>query len=95
MSKELLNKIIEELHSIDFNVIAMVSDMGPSNMGLWKSLNISIMNTHFKHPKTSKNIYVFADVPHLLKLARNHLLDKLKIYFYYFNFKFKISYSFF
>lgn len=80
MSKELLYQIIEELHNIDFNVIAMVSDMSPSNMGLWRSLNITTTNTSFKHPKTCRNIHVFADVPHLLKLARNHLLDKLNIY---------------
>lgn len=79
MTKELLFNIIEELHKIDFNVIAMVSDMGPSNMGLWRTLNISIENTMFEHPSTSNKIHVFADVPHLLKLARNHLIDKLNI----------------
>jgi len=79
MTKELLFNIIEELHKIDFNVIAMVSDMGPSNMGLWRTLNISIENKTFEHPSTSNKIHVFADVPHLLKLARNHLIDKLNI----------------
>lgn len=79
MTKELLFNIIEELHKIDFNVIAMVSDMGPSNMGLCRTLNISIENTTFEHPSTSNKIHVFADVPHLLKLARNHLIDKLNI----------------
>ncbi|CAI6361011.1 unnamed protein product [Macrosiphum euphorbiae] len=74
MTKELLFNIIEELHKIDFNVIAMVSDMGPSTW-LWRTLNISIENTTFEHPTTSNKIHVFADVPHLLKLARNHLFD--------------------
>lgn len=34
-------------------------------------------NTHFKHPITDTNtrIYMFADVPHLLKLIRNWLID--------------------
>lgn len=77
MTMELLYNIIVELHKIDFMVIAIVSDMGPSNMGLWRSLKISILNTSFEHPVTSDRIHVFADVPHLLKLARNHLLDKL------------------
>ncbi|KAL5232943.1 hypothetical protein ACI65C_000353 [Semiaphis heraclei] len=31
MTKDLLFKIIEELHTIGFNVISMVNDMGPSN----------------------------------------------------------------
>ncbi|KAL4085495.1 hypothetical protein QTP88_027353 [Uroleucon formosanum] len=50
--------------------------MGLSNIGLWKALNIHIENTSFKHKITNQNIYVFADVPHLLKLARNHLIVK-------------------
>ncbi|KAL4082716.1 hypothetical protein QTP88_029649 [Uroleucon formosanum] len=50
--------------------------MGSSNIGLWKALNIHIENTSFKHKITNQNIYVFADVPHLLKLARNHLIVK-------------------
>jgi len=79
MIKDLLFKIIEELHKIGFNVISMVNDMGPSNMALWRSLNISHENTSFKHPNTGNRVHVFADNPHLLKLARNHLLDKLFI----------------
>lgn len=76
MTKELLNNIIEALHEHGFNVIAIVSDMGSSNVGLWRNLDISITNTSFKHPITSKNVYVFADVPHIIKLARNHFLDQ-------------------
>jgi len=79
MTKDLLFNIIEELHKIGFNVISIVNDMGPSNMALWRSLNISNENTSFKHPNTGKSVHVFADVPHLLKLATNHLLDKLFI----------------
>lgn len=81
MEKNLLFQIIEELHNTGFNVIAIVCDMGPTNMGLWKSLNISIDNTYFYHPIHNNRIHVFADVPHLLKLARNHLLDKYVILF--------------
>jgi len=76
ITKELLNNIIEALHEHDFNVIAIVNDMGSSNVGLWRNLDISITNMYFKHPITSKNVYVFADVPHILKLARNHFLDQ-------------------
>lgn len=76
MTKDLLYQIIDQLYNVGFNVIAIVSDMGSSNIGLWKTLNISINNTSFKHQITNQNIFVFADVPHLLKLARNHLVDK-------------------
>lgn len=75
MTEELLKRIITELYDMG-NVVAVISDMGPTNIGLWRELHISMEQTSFPHPKTSKNIYVFADVPHLIKLARNHLLDK-------------------
>lgn len=81
MTKELLFQIIKELHNVGFNVISIVSDMGSTNMRLWKSLNIYINNTSFEHPIQKNQIYVFADVPHLLKLARNHLLDKYVVHF--------------
>lgn len=72
-----MSQIIEELHNIGFDVIAIVCDMmGSTNMGLWESLNIFIDNTYFYHPILNNPIHVFTDVPHLLKLARNHLLDK-------------------
>ncbi|CAI6357563.1 unnamed protein product [Macrosiphum euphorbiae] len=48
MSKELLLHIISEVHNIGFKVVAMVSDMGPSNMGLWRDLGICTENTWFK-----------------------------------------------
>lgn len=83
MTKNLLCQIINQLYNVGFNVIAIVSDMGPSNIGLWKTLNISMNNTSFKHNITNHNIYVFADVPHLLKLARNHLVDKYEIIYIY------------
>jgi len=50
--------------------------MDPSNVGLWHNLGISIEKISFEHPITKSNIYAFADAPHLLKLARNHFLDK-------------------
>ncbi|KAL4148064.1 hypothetical protein QTP88_002368 [Uroleucon formosanum] len=77
-TKDLLYYIIENLYSIGFNVLSMVSDMGSSNVGLWKSLDVSTEKTSFEHPKTRNNVYVFEDPPHLLKLARNHLLDNMK-----------------
>jgi len=50
--------------------------MGPTNIGLWKSLNITPSSPSFINPVTLKNIYVFAYVPHLLKLIRNHFIDR-------------------
>jgi len=54
---------------------------GSTNMALWSELNIGVTpkNNYFQHPLNEKlKIFVFryaADMPHLLKLARNHFLD--------------------
>lgn len=75
MTKEILLYLITELYEASYTVIACVSDCGGGNMGLWKELGITIENTHFAHPITGDNVYVFADVPHLLKLIRNWFID--------------------
>jgi len=58
-----------------FNVVAVTSDMGPTNIFLWNSLNITPTKNSFLHPDSGKNIHFFADVPHLLKLIRNNIID--------------------
>lgn len=54
----------------------MVSDLGGGNRALYKELNISHTNTSFKNPANDHNVYVMADVPHLVKLLRNHFVDQ-------------------
>lgn len=49
--------------------------MTASIISLWNSLKITQTNSSFLHPNTGKNIHVFADVPHLLKLIRNNIID--------------------
>jgi len=56
--------------------LQLVSDMGPTNIGLWKNLDITPSSSWFINPVSRKRVHVFADVPHLLKLARNHFIDK-------------------
>ena len=76
ITKDILFNVINELHACQYTVIAIVNDMGPGNMALWNDLGINMQNTCFNHPSDeSKQIFVFADVPHLLKLLRNHFLD--------------------
>ena len=68
------------MYKAGFTVVAVVSDEGPRN---WKSWNTDLktgidekQKTHFKHPLNANlHVYVFVDVPHLIKLARNHFLD--------------------
>jgi len=76
MTSDILLNIITELYNIGFIVVSITSDTGSTNIGLWKSLNLSFTNGSFKHPVMSNRmIHVFADAPHLLKLIRNNFLD--------------------
>lgn len=77
MKKDTLFDIINSVESAGFNVVSITSDMGGENRALWKELIISPTNTSFTNPyDVSRNVFVFADVPHMLKLARNHFVDK-------------------
>ena len=75
MTRDILFDIILKVEAAGFVVVAMVSDLGSSNVSLWNSLGISVENTCFINPAASaRQIYVFADAPHLLKLIRNNFL---------------------
>ena len=76
MKEDILEDIIKQIESTGIEVWAMTCDSGPTNQSLWKQLGITIGNTSFVNPADpSRKIFVFADVPHLLKLLRNHILD--------------------
>ena len=72
MNKDLLFQIINSIETAGFNVVSVTSDLGPGNRALWKQLNISPNNVSFCNPfDPERPVFVFADVPHLLKLPRN------------------------
>lgn len=76
MTKEILLDIIINVEFAGFPVVAIVNDLGPTNVKLWKSLGVSTENTCFSNPANSeRKIYIFADAPHLIKLIRNNFLD--------------------
>lgn len=51
----------------------MVNDLGPSNVRLWNMLGIGINKPSFTNPAASgREVFVFADAPHLLKLIRSN-----------------------
>ena len=76
MTVEILNEIILRLKDAGYATVAIVSDMGSTNQGLWKEMGITIAKCWFQSPvDISEKIFVFADVPHLIKLLRNHFLD--------------------
>jgi hypothetical protein len=77
MTKSLLFSVILSLEKSGYHVVAQVSDLGPSNRGLWRKLSVDVHHSWFQNPyDPARQIYIFADVPHLMKLFRNHLVDK-------------------
>jgi len=91
MMKDILFYIITALHKIYYTVVAVTNDLGPTNIALWNELNIGVglsksqqgiskdfseKKYFFEHPADkSLKIFVFADVPHLIKLLRNNFID--------------------
>lgn len=78
LTRAVVEKAIIKLHEIGYQVLAIIKDMGPSgpSQWMWKDFGIDINTTFFSHPiDKEKKVYAFADVPHLIKLIRNHLLD--------------------
>jgi hypothetical protein len=74
-----LNNIISKLHDAGYIVVAVANDMGPDNQKLWLELGIGMhrKKCYFPNPACdSLKVFVFADVPHLLKLLRNYFLDQ-------------------
>lgn len=75
VTPEILSSVIEELHKCGFPVMSVTCDMGSENRTLYTALGVDDENPCFPHPVTGHNISCFHDAPHLLKLARNHLVD--------------------
>jgi len=77
---DILKQIIVLCYDIHLNVVAVTSDMGSANRAMWKSLGIvSTRETcvpSFPHPsQPDKSVYVLADVPHLVKNLRSHIVN--------------------
>jgi hypothetical protein len=83
LTKAIIEEVVTVLHRIGVNVYGLISDMATINVRLWKDLGIVIdlkdeskSVYHFLHPCDSHKIWLFADYPHMLKLLRNHFIDK-------------------
>lgn len=75
MTKAILIESVVRLHDCGYEVVAAISDLG--NKGVWGELKITPDNYFFEHPLIEgAKIFVFADVPHLLKLLRNWFVDE-------------------
>lgn len=75
MKEEILLDVISELYCVGYTVVACVCDNGTENRALWNAMKVSKDSPYFLHPSTNEKIICFPDVPHLLKLFRNWLLD--------------------
>lgn len=76
ITDKILFDIISQVEETGFHVIAKVCDLGGPNRGLLQQLNISCTKPWFLNPADpAKKMYVFADVPHLIKLIRNNFVD--------------------
>ena len=74
MTKELLYSIFDMLENKGLWIWAIVFDMG--NTQLISELKLSPNNFSFINPaRPERKVYAFPDVPHLLKLFKNHILD--------------------
>lgn len=78
MSKDKLYSIITSVEDAGFSVVGIVSDLGGGNRSLHKELGVTHTKPYFSRPRpndAANKVYVFADVPHLLKLIRNNFVD--------------------
>lgn len=79
MSKELIDQIIIACESKGLSVRGLTFDLGnhkfQSETGIMKSVNGSFKNSIANPTDPSRKIYLFPDIPHMVKLLRNHCLD--------------------
>lgn len=73
-SIDLIELICNRLEKCGLRPIALVSDQGTKNMGLWKAMNVSMDNPVYILP-SKKPLFVLADTPHLIKNLRINFLD--------------------
>lgn len=80
--KIIIFELIRRAEEIGLRVNNITSDMGGSNLAIWKTIGVgrerkeNTFCNSIEHPEdSSRRLYVFADVPHLLKNLSNALLN--------------------
>ena len=73
MNKDILLSAISNLEDIGFCTEGIVCDLGVTNQSLFRELGATHDKPTFQ--VKGRTISVFADIPHMLKLLRNHFLD--------------------
>ena len=75
-----IEEIILRMESEGFRVRGVTFDLG--NKTFLKNLQ-NLEKHYFQNPyDDTRKVFLFPDVPHLIKLCRNHLLDKGKYFFF-------------
>lgn len=73
----LILQCLERIHETGVDAVSVTFDACPANVNMMKCLGCSIdantFKTSFKHPSTQKDVCVFLDACHTLKLVRNCL----------------------
>ena len=77
MEEKELKEIITKLEDISYHVICITMDNGGDNVSLASSLEVEPDQPFFQHPtREGEKVFFFFDPVHLLKLMRNHILEK-------------------
>lgn len=76
MTATLIEELLRTLHKAGFEVVCLDCDMGRSNETCYTSLGATPDKPYFAHPVSNEPVFCIFDAPHLLKLGRNHLLDR-------------------
>lgn len=75
LDADIFHGLIDRLYEIGIVVRAMTSDSGPKNRSLWASLGCT--DDKFSFTVDGREIHVFTDMSHNLKLTRDHLAEQL------------------
>ncbi len=75
LTKTWLMDIVKRLQECGLQVVSLVADQGPNNLGLARDLGVTTEKSHFSHPVSGEEIFFFHDIPHLLKSLRNNFMD--------------------
>ena len=74
MTKKLICDVIIKMEAEGFRIQVIIFDLG--NKTLMKELGFTKGKYFFQHPvDPDRIVYMMPDVPHVIKLVRNHLFD--------------------
>jgi len=76
LNAALLKSVITAVENVGYDVVVCVCDMAGGNRGLLTSLGVTELHPFFANPvNESRSVWCLSDIPHALKLLRNHFLD--------------------